>query len=60
MIISSASSKTAHGTSYLLATRGAHTAGLTSPGRVGFVRSLGVYDDVLTYDELDRLDDRAA
>ena len=60
VIISSASSKTAHGTAYLLAARGGHTVGLTSPGRVGFVRSLGVYDDVLTYDELDRLDDRAA
>lgn len=60
VIISSASSKTAHGTAYLLAARGGHTVGLTSPGRVGFVRSLGVYDDVLTYDQLDRLDDRAA
>lgn len=60
VILSSASSKTAHGTAYLLAARGGHTVGLTSPGRVGFVRSLGVYDDVLTYDELDRLDDRAA
>ena len=60
VIISSASSKTAHGTAYLLAARGAHTVALTSPGRIEFVRSLGVYDDVWTYDELDRLDHRAA
>jgi hypothetical protein len=59
VIISSASSKTAHGTAYLLAARGGNTVGLTSPRRAGFVRSLGVYDDVLTYDELDRLDDGA-
>jgi hypothetical protein len=56
VIISSASSKTAHGTAYLLAAGGVSTVGLTSPSRAEFVRSLGVYVDVLTYDELDRLD----
>jgi Protein of unknown function (DUF2855) len=55
VIISSASSKTANGTAYLIAARGGNAVGLTSPGRAGFVRSLGVYDEVLTYDELDRL-----
>jgi len=60
VIISSASSKTAHGTAYLLAASGCDTVGLTSTSRAGFVRLLGVYDDVLTYDELDRLDDGPA
>ncbi|MEA2469375.1 MAG: hypothetical protein QOE38_373 [Thermoleophilaceae bacterium] len=60
VIISSASSKTAHGTAYLLAAAGGNTVGLTSPSRAGFVRSLGVYDDVVPYDELDRLDEGAA
>jgi len=61
VIISSASSKTAHGTAYLLAARGDFdVVGLTSASRVAFVRSLGVYDDVVTYDELDRLDEEPA
>lgn len=61
VIISSASSKTAHGTAYLLAARGDfEVVGLTSASRAAFVRSLGVYDDVVTYDELDRLDEEPA
>jgi hypothetical protein len=55
VVLSSASSKTAHGTAYLLASHGVRTVGLTSPRRAGFVRSLGVYDEVLTYDDLDGL-----
>jgi hypothetical protein len=60
VIISSASSKTAHGTAYLLAAGGVSTVGLTSPSRAEFVRSLDVYADVVTYDELDQLDDGEA
>lgn len=60
VIISSASSKTAHGTAYLLAARGGKVVALTSAAHAAFVRSLGVYDDVVTYDELARLDEGAA
>ncbi len=57
MIVSSASSKTAIGAAFLLAEReGLDVVGLTSPGNVDFVRSLGCYATVLTYDAVDRLD----
>jgi hypothetical protein len=58
VLISSASSKTAHGTAHQLTRQGVPTIGLTSPGRVEFVASLGVYDEVLSYDQLDRLGDK--
>jgi hypothetical protein len=49
--LSSASSKTAYGVAHLL--RGEFTViGLTSPGNRGYVESLGLYDRVLTYDEI--------
>ncbi len=52
--LSSASSKTALGTAFMLARReGVEVVGLTSAGRADFVRGLGVYDQVITYDELE-------
>ncbi len=56
MLLSSASSKTAYGTAFQLAQReGIEVVGLTSPGNVAFCESLGCYDRVLTYDQLDAL-----
>jgi hypothetical protein len=53
-ILSSASSKTAFGLAHLVhAQRDNVTViGLTSPANVDFVRSLGCYDEVLTYDQV--------
>ncbi len=61
VLLSSASSKTAQGTAYCLAKRrgmpGApRIVGLTSAARVEFVRSLGCYDAVLAYDQLNTLE----
>ena len=57
MLLSSASSKTAYGTAFQLAQReGIEVVGLTSPGNVAFCESLGCYDRVLTYDQLDAID----
>ncbi len=52
-VISSASSKTAYGAAFLL--DGIHRVGLTSATNRGFTESLGCYDEVLTYDEVDQL-----
>ena len=50
VVLSSASSKTAYGTAYLLAERGeVEVIGLTSPGNADFVRGLGLYDRVVEY-----------
>lgn len=49
-VLSSASSKTAYGTAFLL--DGVQRVGLTSPGNVAFTESLGCYDEVLTYDDV--------
>ena len=55
-LLSSASSKTAYGTAFGLKKReGIEVVGLTSPGNVAFCESLGCYDRVLTYDQLDRI-----
>ena len=57
VVISSASSKTAIGAAFLLAERdGVDVVGLTSPGNAAFVRSLGCYSSVLTYDAVTDLD----
>ncbi len=56
VVVSSASAKTALGAAYLLRSRGVRTVGLTSPGNAEFCRSLGVFDDVVTYDAVDSLD----
>jgi hypothetical protein len=52
-VLSSASSKTAYGTAFLL--EGIHRVGLTSPANVDFTSSLGCYDEVLTYDDVAEL-----
>ncbi len=56
LVISSASSKTAYGTAFLLSGQGPRIIGLTSPGNVAFTESLGCYDTVLTYYDVDRLE----
>jgi hypothetical protein len=61
LLLSSASSKTAYGTAFQLAQReGIAVIGLTSPGNVAFCESLGCYDRVLTYEQLDAIDADAA
>lgn len=61
MLLSSASSKTAYGTAFQLAQRaGIEVVGLTSPGNLAFCESLGCYGRVLTYDQVDQLDQVAA
>ncbi len=56
MLLSSASSKTAYGTAFLLAQRkGVEVVGLTSAANVGFCESLGCYHRVLTYEQLNQL-----
>ncbi len=53
VVISSASSKTAIGAAYLLSQReGVHVVGLTSASNAEFVRTLGCYHQVVTYDSL--------
>jgi hypothetical protein len=53
IVISSASSKTAVIAAYLLAQRdGPDLIGLTSPGNREFVEGLGIYDTVVTYDDV--------
>lgn len=58
LVCSSASSKTAYGTAFCVGLRAQRPrlVGLTSPGNVAFTRSLGCYDEVISYDELDALD----
>ncbi|MBR1209366.1 DUF2855 family protein [Bradyrhizobium sp. JYMT SZCCT0180] len=57
VMLSSASSKTAFGLAHLLHTRrnGIKVIGLTSAPNVDFVRSLGCYDEVVTYDAVTSL-----
>lgn len=56
LLLSSASSKTAYGTAAQLARRaGVAVVGLTSAANVAFCESLGVYQRVLTYEQLDAL-----
>lgn len=50
VVLSSASSKTAYGTAFLL--EGVRRVGLTSAANLAFTRSLGVYDEVVGYDDL--------
>lgn len=61
VLLSSASSKTAYGTAFCLAQRRGQAGalrivGLTSAGNLAFTRSLGCYDEVLSYDELAKLE----
>ncbi len=56
MLLSSASSKTAYGTAFMLAQRtGIEVVGLTSARNIAFCESLGCYHRVLAYEQLDRL-----
>ncbi len=56
-VLSSASSKTAYGTAHEMKKRGdVEVIGLTSSANVAFCESLGCYDQVLTYDQLDKID----
>lgn len=58
VLLSSASSKTAFGTAFLLEKRAdaqIEVAGLTSPGNRAFVEGLGCYQRLTTYDKLDQL-----
>jgi Protein of unknown function (DUF2855) len=52
VMLSSASSKTAYGLAHLVHARGIKVIGLTSSGNSGFVKSLGCYDEVVTYDRV--------
>jgi hypothetical protein len=54
VMLSSASSKTAFGLAHLLHTqrKGVRVVGLTSAANVDYVRSLGCYDEVVTYDRV--------
>jgi hypothetical protein len=56
-LITSASSKTSIALGFTVKDRGEKRAvGLTSPGNVAFCESLGCYDQVVTYDNIDGLD----
>ncbi len=56
VVLSSASSKTAIGAAYLLSRReGVHVVGLTSAANAEFVRELGCYHQVVTYDSFGEL-----
>lgn len=54
VVISSASAKTSYGAAFLL--DGVRRVGLTSPTNREFTESLGCYEEVLTYDEVDGLE----
>ncbi len=56
VVLSSASSKTAYGTAFLLHGGDAEVVGLTSPRNRAFTESLGCYDRVLAYDDVPALD----
>ncbi len=60
LVLSSASSKTAYGTAFLLQDADVEVVGLTSAGNREFTESLGCYDRVLAYDDLDDLDPELA
>lgn len=55
VVLTSASSKTAYGLAHLLRERPVETIGLTSAPRRPWVESLGLYDTVLSYDEVSEL-----
>ncbi len=56
VVLSSASSKTASGLAFLLARGGeAEVLGLTSKRSADYARSIGVYDEVLDYEQLEEL-----
>jgi hypothetical protein len=57
IVLSSASSKTAFSMAYLLKSRDdIHVIGLTSKGNAEFVKNMGLYDEVATYDDVTQMD----
>ena len=62
ILITSASSKTAYGLAAILNQRkqsgdfNGNVVALTSSGNVDFVNGLGIYDEIIKYSELDKLD----
>ena len=57
VVVGSASSKTGFGLAWLLhKRRDVKVVGLTSPGNREFVESMGIYDQVLTYSEVESLE----
>ena len=60
VMLSSASSKTAYGLAHLVHARGIKVIGLTSAGNTSFVKSLGCYDEVVTYDSVTLLPTNSA
>jgi hypothetical protein len=58
VVVTSASSKVALGLAHLLRRRGTPIVGLTSARNARMVQDLGVYGTVVTYDDIDDLDDR--
>ena len=52
LVLSSASSKTAMGLAWLARKRGVKVIGLTSPGHLDLVKSLGLYDEVVAYEAI--------
>lgn len=52
LVLSSASSKTAMGLAWLARKRGIRVIGLTSPGHLDLVKSLGLYDEVVAYEAI--------
>ncbi|MGW0217357.1 DUF2855 family protein [Micromonospora chokoriensis] len=56
LLVSSASSKTAYAAAFELRGRGPRLVGLTSPGNLAFTQSLGCYDEVVPYDDIDGVD----
>ena len=55
IVISSASSKTSLGAAFLFKARGITTVGMTSEANRSFTEGLGLYDQVVTYDEIEQL-----
>ena len=56
IVLSSASSKTSFSMAYLLKSRGILVIGLTSKGNADFVTNMGLYDEVVTYDNVASMD----
>lgn len=57
IVLGSASSKTAFGMAFQLKQANRlKVVGLTSKGNLGFVKSLNLYDEVVSYDEIESLD----
>jgi hypothetical protein len=57
VILSSASSKTSFSMAFLLKrNRDCHVVGLTSTGNKAFVEGMGIYDEVVTYDDVESMD----